>query len=84
MDQIVERTGLTLQEINTIISRKPTEKMCKKMTIKENREHCENNGITIEHVHEEVQTMKHEMKELKNNIKELIELIQSIYEFSEE
>jgi hypothetical protein len=44
----------------------------------------EKNNITLENVHQEVQTMKHEMKGLKNNIKELIELIQAIYEFSEE
>lgn len=84
MEQIMKRTGFSLQEINTVISRKQTEKTCKKTTVTENQYHCVNSGITLEIVHQEVQTMKHEMKELKNNIKELIELIQAIYEFSEE
>ena len=40
--------------------------------------------ITLLTVHQEIQTMKTEMNGLKNNVKELIELLQAIYEFSEE
>lgn len=86
METIMEKTRLTLSEINTVISRKQTEKtekVSKKASKKENNE-IPTNNITLENVHQEVQTMKCEMKELKNNIKELIVLIQSIYEFSEE
>jgi len=93
VEAISEATKLTTSEITDIIFKKNDvliDSVLKKNAVlidsvsKKNKTMEECSDITLLTVHQEIQTMKTEMNGLKNNVKELIELLQAIYEFSEE
>lgn len=82
VEAISEATTLTTSEITDTVFKKNTEIM--NTVSKKKKKIEEHSDITLLTVHQEIQTMKTEMNGLKNNVKELIELLQAIYEFSEE
>ena len=82
VEVISEATKLTISEITDIVFKKNAEIM--NTVSKKNKTTDERPDITLLTVHQEIQTMQTEMNGLKNNVRELIELLQAIYEFSEE
>jgi len=82
VEAISEATKLTTSEIMDTVAKKNA--VLIDSVSKKHKPMDENTDITLLTVHQEIQTMKTEMNGLKNNVRELIELLQAIYEFSEE